>query len=637
VDIEPSAVDIAKLRFWLSLVVDEDLEPTFLEQRYANATQRDPHPLPNLDYNIMCGDSLVDEFEGIKLFDDNIFLDTDKKDVQQQLFKNTTHSLLDDLFKLQEKFYNESDLNKKMKLKETIDNDIDKIIRTKLEQDGDDAALQKYEKSLKTKVKPYFLWKLEFGKVFKEKGGFDIVLGNPPYLKEGRVLKEVFDGIRETIYYQGKMDLWYAFAWKGIDLLTDTGHLCFIATNNWTTNTGASKLRNKVIVDTRIVQLIDFGNVMIFESASIQTMVMLFQKNKRADNYSFDYRKLQGDTTLSDAVSLLQKRQNAKAEYLSPNIVRENLMDSFLVFSKSESLFEKIAFEKEFLKEKEVANGIHPHYDFVNNKIAARHNFMVGEGIFGLTEQEKQNLHLSEKELELIKPYYTTEQIHRYYSDSANTLWLIYTNSSFKNPRSMDNNPILKRHLDRFADVITSDNKPYGLHRAREERFFNGEKLIALRKCVGRPSFSYSDFDCYVSATFYVIKTARFSMKYLLGLFNSRLMMFWLKNKGKMQGVNFQLDKEPLLGMPIQPISKNHEELFIVLVDQILVAKQNDPHADTSDLESQIDAIVFNLYGLTEEEIMTVLLSMPSVSESERRNIQAYYKELIANSKKPKV
>jgi len=79
----------------------------------------------------------------------------------------------------------------------------------------------------------------------------------------------------------------------------------------------------------------------------------------------------------------------------------------------------------------------------------------------------------------------------------------------------MDSYPNLKKHLDKFKNVITSDNKPYGLHRAREERFFKGEKIIVQRKCPQKPIFTYSDFDSYVSATFYLIKTERFDMKYL--------------------------------------------------------------------------------------------------------------------------
>jgi adenine-specific DNA-methyltransferase len=437
-------------------------------------------------------------------------------------------------------------------------------------------------------------------------GYFDIVIGNPPYLKEGRVSKTVFEGLKRSPYYQGKMDLWYLFACVGIDLLSKNGTLCFIATNNWVTSGGASKLRNKVISDSKIIQLIDFGDFMIFESASIQTMIMLFSKNKSMDNYTFDYRKLNGNTVLSDTLDVLNKNANGKAIYLSPIIARDNFKDSYLTFNSNDSILKKISSTAIYLTEKEIANGIHPHYDFVNNKLATLHNLKNGEGIFGLSEIEKNNLNLLQNEYVLVKPYYTTEQIQRYYSSSNNTLWLIYTDSKFKNPDSMNNYPNLKKHLDKFLNVITSDNKPYGLHRAREERFFKGEKILALRKCVGTPSFSYSDFDCYVSATFYVIKTNRVDLKYLTGLLNSELIAFWLKNKGKMQGGNYQLDKEPLLRIPIRIGNESQIKSIIGFVEQIISIKQINSNEDTYKIEKEIDKIVYNIYELTEEEMEIV-------------------------------
>src|SRR5690606_29180547 len=127
----------------------------------------------------------------------------------------------------------------------------------------------------------------------------------------------------------------------------------------------------------------------------------------------------------------------------------------------------------------------------------------LNEGIFNLTNEEVENLHLSKDELKLVKPFYTTTELDRYYGNGENKLWVIYTDSTFKNPTTMKPYPNLKKHLDRFQKVITSDNKPYGLHRARNEHFFVGEKIISLRKCA-IPTFTYTDFDCYVSQTYFV-------------------------------------------------------------------------------------------------------------------------------------
>lgn len=124
--------------------------------------------------------------------------------------------------------------------------------------------------------------------------------------------------------------------------------------------------------------------------------------------------------------------------------------------------------------------------------------------------------------------------------------------------------PNLKKHLEQFNKIITSDNRPYGLHRARNEKFFKGEKIISLRKCI-EPSFTYTDFPCYVSQTFNVIKTDRVNLLYLTALLNSRLVRFWLKHRGKMQGQNFQVDKEPLLAIPLCVPEKSEQERLSVL------------------------------------------------------------------------
>ncbi len=139
----------------------------------------------------------------------------------------------------------------------------------------------------------------------------------------------------------------------------------------------------------------------------------------------------------------------------------------------------------------------------------------------------------------------------------------------------INNYPNIKRHLDFYKKIITSDNKPYGLHRARDETFFIGEKIISLRKCP-EPTFTYTNYPCYVSQSFYVIKTERFDLKYLTGLLNSKLIAFWLFYKGKMQGNNFQVDLEPLCNIPLKFKSNEETEKVSLLVKETLKLKHND-------------------------------------------------------------
>ncbi len=440
---------------------------------------------------------------------------------------------------------------------------------------------------------------------------FDVVIGNPPYIKE-YTDKTVFDGLRTSPYYQGKMDIWYLFACGNLDFLKkETGVICFIAPNNWTTNSGASKMRNKIIKDAKIEKLIDFGSYMIFESAAIQTMIMFFKNRNDNENYNFDLRKITTTkATFEDVLDVLHDKKSNNNEILKPTIIKKEFIDKTLTFNNNENeiILQKIKAKSNFvLNEKnEVAQGIVFPQDYLNKKTKLKLgvDFKVGQGVFSLSNTEKNNLYFNDSELKLIKPYFTTNQLHKWYGNSKNEEWIIYTDSKFKNEQNIKPFPNIKSHLDQFKDIITSDNKPYGLHRAREESFFKGEKIITLRKCVGEPKFTYTDFDCYVSATFYVIKTQRLNQKYLISLLNSKLIAFWLKNKGKMQGNNYQLDKEPLLEIPIFKTDVLSQQPFITLVNQILTNKK--VNIDTTALENQIDVMVYKLYELTYEEVLVV-------------------------------
>lgn len=355
---------------------------------------------------------------------------------------------------------------------------------------------------------------------------------------------------------------------------------------------------------------------------------MQFKKNKAAQSYQFDLRNLLG-TELEDVVQLLNKEHSPTTQYLEPTYNRLEMRNKFITFSDSEDLFMKIRQRSDaiFLENKEIAQGIVFPQDFLNKKgqqILGHHK--VGDGIFGLTNQELSNLNLPEYEMVLIKPYYTTEQVKRYFTlTGTNTQWLIYTDSKYKDESSMDSFPVLKAHLDQFRPIFTSDNKPYGLHRARDPRFFSGSKIICQRKCAELPIFSYSDGECYLTQTFNIIKTNRVNLRYLTGLLNSKLIAFWLRNRGKMQGLNYQLDKEPLQQIPI-PVPEIEVQTRIgYLVDEIIVRKSANENASIQDVENQIDNIVYHLYDLTYDEVLIVDPQTPiSREEYESFNLETY-------------
>jgi len=636
VDIDPGAVEIAKLRLWLSLVVDEEEYETIQPEPAYNLQEQRRQHVEN--QNKLQKEYFELHSAGKLSAEKKIKLETELKTIDRAIRKIDKSSgsaadanlelALDNLNLARKKmqllkdkhkqFFETYERVKKKKLKKEIENLEWELIEATLKEQNKTKALTKIQKSRKENIKPYFLWKLNFEEVFREKGGFDIVIANPPYIKE-YVNRSAFDGLRKSSYYQGKMDIWYLFACESVDILRNNGLLTFIAQNNWVTSYGASKMRKKIITDTKLLKLLDFGNYKIFETAGIQTMVMMFQKDNKSDDYGFDYRRIIGDTIcFENILDLLIQRPNQTAEYLTPQINRESFFGKTLTFSVTavRNIVEKIAKQANFHmdEKKEVAQGIVYPQDRLNKKNQKKlgDKFSVGDGIFVLSEKEKNKIPFFKNELNLIKPSYTTKELHKWYGNSKNKEWVIYTDSSFKNPENIKLFPNIKAHLDKFKKVITSDNKPYGLHRARNEYFFKGEKIISVRKCA-EPAFTYTDFDCYVSATFYVIKSERINLKYLTGILNSKLIAFWLKHKGKMQGNNYQIDKEPLLSIPIYNTSSKEQQPLIALVDKILADNKDKDYSENSskqskvhEYERQIDVMVYKLYGLTEEEIKIV-------------------------------
>jgi len=607
VDIQPIAVEVSRLRCFLTLVVDDKIDDL--------RKNRGIDPLPNLDFKFVCANTLIPA------------PDKEIEEVGDMLFRDPFQ---EKFASVADRYFSYTGVNKAnagTEIHKLIDEKVDlklKYIKNLISYDGNEkfesARAKINEKQIKEHARVIQLWR-SYKNIFENKpvgffdtkyffpsikDGFDIVIGNPPYIKE-YTDRSAFDGLRESPYYQGKMDIWYMFSCIGLDFLKNSGLECYIAQNNWVTSAGASKMRKKILGETQIISLADFGNHKIFETAGIQTMIMLFKKNGSKDNYKIDYRRLHGDKLIAqDAYDLLQGNKNVNAEYLTPTIDVKELDGKKITFSNpdAEVILNKLASKCNFqLTEKEVANGIHHHHDRVNKarREVLEEKLDLGAGIFVLSNNEKMALHLTESELDIIKPSYTTKELSKWYGDKQNKEWVIYTDSSFKNKDKILNYPHIKSHLDQFEEVITSDNKPYGLHRARDEYFFKGEKIIAVRKCA-KPTFTYVNFDSYVSATFYVIKTERLNQKYLTALLNSKLIAFWLRNKGKMQGSNFQIDKEPILDLPIFAPKKDAQERLAKITDEIITLKKSDQNADISGLEKQIDELVMDLYELTEEE-----------------------------------
>lgn len=477
-----------------------------------------------------------------------------------------------------------------------------------------------------------FDYKTAFPKVFNNKNeGFTSIIGNPPYVKE-YTSKEIFDSVRLgnlAKYYQGKMDLWYFFTCYGLDLLSPKGLLGFIIPNNWVSNAGASIMRNKVIEDSKIVELIDFGSYMVFNDASIQTMVMIIQKDNKTDNYTFKNQTFTVKKAKEETIKKeLIEGTNEVSNTIYPTVKRKDFKNSFLKFDNldDKAILDKIGKSGNFKLDgkKEVAQGIVPNPDVLSKKAYELHytdvpGYAPKAPVFVIPINYLNGLNATEKQL--LKPLFEPTELSKYFIPKKSKAEIIYLTKQTEKPE-IDN---IINHLKKFELVMNERRetkngrlKFYHLHWSRDESFFTkGDKIISVRKCES-PTFVYTSDEAYFMMSCNIIKSTRINLKYLTGILNSKLIKFWLLKKGKMQGDIYQVDKEPLLDIPIhKTLDKELETQIITLVDKIVKAKVSTFEADnehdkdfflnySKTIESEIDNLVYKLYDISNEEQDTI-------------------------------
>jgi len=423
---------------------------------------------------------------------------------------------------------------------------------------------------------------------------FDIIIANPPYIKE-KEHKEMFSRFKNTKYYQARMDIWYLFMQYSIDLLKTNGVTTYIIPNNWTTNASAVKLRESVFTKTQIMSIVDFNVCEVFKNVAIQTMILTLKRVENSiQNYEYSYLKKTDKLKLKDFLSLS-----------NTNKINFNNKLSYLIFTSHEinNLLNKIVNKSNFklIRRKEVTQGIvHPQNTVSKNNLIVLKDAKLNEGVFVIDNVKKQELKLNNKEKSIVKPTYKTKDLMKYFKIGKPRFWTIYTDKSFNNIDKISKYPNIKKHLDKYQEIITSDYKPYGLHRTRTEFFFKkGPKILVPRKSI-IPTFTYLEDECYPTFTFNVIYSTRIDMKYLTILLNSKLIAFYLKYQGKMQGKHFQIDINPLLNIPI---IKNEEKYSILREKLNVLLKEKKVNNKIID---ECDSIIYFIYGLNSKEIAII-------------------------------
>lgn len=447
-----------------------------------------------------------------------------------------------------------------------------------------------------------------------EGGGFDLVIGNPPFVGE-KGNRELFARLKSSplaSFCSSRMDYWYVFACVGLDALRPGGVMHLVVPNKWMANAGAAPLRRKLLADCSLLRLSDFGACRVFENARVHTMTILAErKGGGAGPLVPEYRRFCGPMEEVDAFLKHEPYHQFPLPEDAGACVEEGL--SFCSAAQW-AVLEKMEAAGNFRLDgrKEITQGIVPNPDVVSSRAleslepeaARRSGIRRGDGVFVIPRDYFHGL--PERERRFLKPLYEPVLAGRYSLKEPEKVLLYLTPDN-----GSDQAVTLIRHLERFRPLMERRRetrmgrmKYYHVHWPRREEFFlSGPKILAARKSA-RPTFTYTEREAYVMMSFNVIRTERVSMKYLAALLNSRLMQFWFRLRGKMQGDAFQMDTAPILRAPVRVPHPDMLEEAERLSGALHVSYCPED-------DERMNRLVEDIYGLSPQEREVVIQACP--------------------------
>ncbi|RVZ03742.1 class I SAM-dependent DNA methyltransferase [Helicobacter pylori] len=647
VDINPNSCEITKLRLWIELLKYSYY--IFEKGKNTNALET----LPNIDINIKCANSLISRFnlnDDLKKIpnikqkiqeykdlvaqykDPNPLFPLNKADLINKIqdLKNTFSLTLKDpktkveLEKAIEKHikkYNDFALDDKSLL-DGLNYFIPSLFGTpKLSPKEEEEAFASYGRirALRKKLddalsgREYqnaFEWRFEFPEVLNDEGdflGFDCIIGNPPYIRQEHIkdLKPLLQKQYQD-FYNSSSDIYTYFFALAYHLLKEKGFSAFITSNKYARAKYGTKLRELLLKKTTLVSYMELNALKVFESAAVDTSIMNFIKQPPPKESVFNYYEpTPNDKDDLKSTPYLTMKQNA-------------LSTESFIFTNATllDLREKIEQSGTPLKDWD----IQINYGI---KTGANEAFIIP------TEKRDEILNACKTQEErertegLIKPILRGKDIKRYSYEWAD-LWVIFIPWHFPNtgsPKDMEQNekdfsihyPIIYAHLLSHKDELLKRNKDetgkryewYCLQRwaASYYQDFEKEKIV-YGEIVQEPRFYLDNGECelgyfYAEATSFILTGEH--LRYLLGMLHSKLITFAFKTfyaGGGLGESGYRYKKAFIERLPIPKIT--------ALVEQILALKEKDPKANTQRLEKEIDALVYQLYHLTDEEIKTI-------------------------------
>lgn len=638
VDINPNSCEITKLRLWIEL-----LKHSFY-QSFDDENYHDLKTLPNIDINIKCGNSLVSYFETgkslshypnikermskykriVKDYKEGFY--TDKSHINQEIknlkisFKNFCFA---DKFKKEMKSFNDKceKYSKKYgnflavddeNLKFFVSANLTLFDFDEKEATKEFANLKKeYDNIFNLESNHPFEWRFEFPEILDDDGnfkGFDLIIGNPPYIRQEE-LKELKPHLAKNYkVYKGTSDIYTYFYELGFNVLKDNGVLSYITSNKYTRAGYGEALREFLLKNVKVLEYTDLNGIKVFDSATVDTSILCFEKSKSKDN-KFKYLALSNEILKTCAYDIGLYKDFA--EFSQNSLSKESFTFSDENTSALKAKIERIGTPLKEWQGLNIYRGILTGYNEAFIITTEKRNEILANC---KDEAEK------ERTAKLIRKMLRGRDIKRYSYEWAG-LWVINTHNGYKNQNgekveviNIEYYPSLKKHFDEFYPQLEKRTDkgltPYNLRNCAYIEEFEREKIV-YSEIVRKPQF-YLDtkLNFYAEATSFILTGE--NLKYLIAFLNNDFVAFIFKTfyaGGNLGENGFRYKKAFLEKLPIPKINSKNEKLadeLINLVDEILKAKEQNKNANTQELENKINSLVYKLYNLTEDEIKII-------------------------------
>ncbi|EAH8950299.1 class I SAM-dependent DNA methyltransferase [Campylobacter coli] len=647
VDINPNSCEITKLRLWIEL-----LKHSFY-QSFDDENYHDLKTLPNIDINIKCGNSLVSYFETgkslshypnikerinkykriVKDYKEGFY--TDKSYINQEIknlkisFKNFCFA---DKFKKEMKSFNDKceKYSKKYGNFLAVDDENLKFFvsanLTLFDFDEKEATKEfvnlkkEYDNIFNLESNHPFEWRFEFPEILDDDGnfkGFDLIIGNPPYIRQEE-LKELKPHLAKNYkVYKGTSDIYTYFYELGFNVLKDNGVLSYITSNKYTRAGYGEALREFLLKNVKVLEYTDLNGIKVFDSATVDTSILCFEKSKSKDN-KFKYLALSNEILKTCAYDIGLYKDFA--EFSQNSLSKESFTFSDENTSALKAKIERIGTPLKEWQGLNIYRGILTGYNEAFIITTEKRNEILANC---KDEAEK------ERTAKLIRKMLRGRDIKRYSYEWAG-LWVIFIPWHFPNvekPKTMLENeqdlkeqyPSLYKHLLSHKERLSKRNKEetgiryewYCLQRwgANYYQEFEKEKL-GWQRITQEPSFILERECILLDSMAFMVANSKNELKYLLGFLNSSLIFYYFKNIGHLYSdKGFLLSNQYVEKFPIPKINSKNQKIadeLINLVDEILKAKEQDKNANTQELENKINSLTYKLYNLTEEEIKII-------------------------------